>query len=887
MWYTLSTKEVERQMQTNIEFGLNEKQVEDKQNKFGLNKLEEKKKESIIIKFVKQFNDFMIIILIIASIISAVVAKLEGSNDYFDSIIIIAIVVFNAIMGLVQEAKAEKSLEALKKMTAPTCKVKRDGKICTIKSEQIVPGDIVLLEAGNYVPADCRLISSSNLKIEESSLTGETVPVLKDANCMLKEKTALGDMVNMAFSTTIVVNGHGEAIVTETGMNTKVGKIAKMIITNEAPETPIQKKLGEVGKTLGIACLGICLLIFIIGLLKKIEPIEMFMTSVGLAVAAIPEGLPAIVTIMLSIGVTKMAKKNSIIRKLPAVETLGSSSVICSDKTGTLTQNKMQVTKIANINGETNDKEYIKWLIGMTTMCTDVEISRENGKIELTGEPTEKAIVNKALDEGQNKIELYNVMKRVKDIPFDSSRKMMTTIHKIPTGYRVITKGAPDILLKRCNKVYENGNVTTLDYSKTKLIENQNNKMADEALRVLGIAYLDIPSLPSKIDSENIEKNLIFIGLIGMIDPPREGVKEAVTTCKKAGIKTVMITGDHIITAKAIAKDLGILRGSDLAITGEELDKIPQSILQKNIMDYSVFARVTPEHKVRIVKAYQSTGAVVAMTGDGVNDAPALKNADIGIAMGKNGTDVAKNAADMVLTDDNFVTIVEAVKQGRNIFDNIKKAVHFLIATNIGEIVTIFLGLLLGLKSPLLAIQLLWINLVTDSLPAIALGLEKPEADIMNKKPRDNKKGIFADGLWQKIIAEGIMLGALTLVAFSLGNYLYGIEVARTMAFVSLGLLELIHSFNIKSDESIFKVGLFENKYLMGAFILGAILQVVVVVIPSVAEIFKLVPLTQTQWLYTFGISILPLIIIELQKMFDKTDSKFENKGILVKRASV
>lgn len=872
MWYTLSTKEVEKQMQTNIEFGLNEKQVEDKQNKFGLNKLEEKKKESIVIKFIKQFNDFMIIILIIASIISAVVARLEGSNDYFDSIIIIAIVVFNAIMGLVQEAKAEKSLEALKKMTAPTCRVKRNGKISTIKSEQIVPGDIVLLEAGNYVPADCRLISSSNLKIEESSLTGETVPVLKDANCVLKEKTALGDMVNMAFSTTIVVNGHGEAIVTDTGMNTKVGKIAKMIITNEAPETPIQKKLGEVGKSLGIACLGICLLIFVIGLLKKIEPIEMFMTSVGLAVAAIPEGLPAIVTIMLSIGVTKMAKKNSIIRKLPAVETLGSSSVICSDKTGTLTQNKMQVTKIANINGETNDKEYIKWLMGMATMCTDVEISRENGKIELTGEPTEKAIVNKALDEGQNKNELYNVMKRVKDIPFDSSRKMMTTIHKMPNGYRVITKGAPDVLLKRCNKVYDNGNVTTLDYSKTKLIENQNNKMADEALRVLAIAYLDIPNLPSKIDTETVEKNLIFIGLIGMIDPPREGVKEAVATCKKAGIKTVMITGDHIITAKAIAKDLGILRGSDLAITGEELDKIPQAVLQRNIMNYSVFARVTPEHKVRIVKAYQSTGAVVAMTGDGVNDAPALKNADIGIAMGKNGTDVAKNAADMVLTDDNFVTIVEAVKQGRNIFDNIKKAVHFLIATNIGEIVTIFLGLILGLKSPLLAIQLLWINLVTDSLPAIALGLEKPETDIMNKKPRNSKKGIFADGLWQRIITEGTMLGILTLVAFSVGNYLYDIEVGRTMAFVSLGLLELVHSFNIKSEESIFKVGLFENKYLLGAFILGALLQIVVVVIPSVAEVFKLVPLTQVQWMYTFGISILPLVIMEIQKVFNKIE---------------
>lgn len=872
MWYTLSTKEVEKQMQTNIEFGLNEKQVEDKQNKFGLNKLEEKKRESIVIKFIKQFNDFMIIILIIASIISAVVARLEGSNDYFDSIIIIAIVVFNAIMGLVQEAKAEKSLEALKKMTAPTCRVKRNGKISTIKSEQIVPGDIVLLEAGNYVPADCRLISSSNLKIEESSLTGETVPVLKEANSILKEKTALGDMVNMAFSTTIVVNGHGEAIVTDIGMNTKVGKIAKMIITNEAPETPIQKKLEEVGKSLGIACLGICLLIFVIGLLKKIEPIEMFMTSVGLAVAAIPEGLPAIVTIMLSIGVTKMARKNSIIRKLPAVETLGSSSVICSDKTGTLTQNKMQVTKIANINGETNDKEYIKWLMGMATMCTDVEISKENGKMELTGEPTEKAIVSKALDEGQNKNELYNVMKRVKDIPFDSSRKMMTTIHKMPNGYRVITKGAPDVLLKRCNKVYDNGNVTTLDYSKTKLIENQNNKMADEALRVLAIAYLDIPSLPSKIDTETVEKNLIFIGLIGMIDPPREGVKEAVATCKKAGIKTVMITGDHIITAKAIAKDLGILRGSDLAITGEELDKIPQAVLQRNIMNYSVFARVTPEHKVRIVKAYQSTGAVVAMTGDGVNDAPALKNADIGIAMGKNGTDVAKNAADMVLTDDNFVTIVEAVKQGRNIFDNIKKAVHFLIATNIGEIVTIFLGLVLGLKSPLLAIQLLWINLVTDSLPAIALGLEKPEADIMDKKPRDSKKGIFADGLWQRIITEGTMLGILTLVAFSVGNYLYDIEVGRTMAFVSLGLLELVHSFNIKSEESIFKVGLFENKYLMGAFILGVILQIVVVVIPSVAEVFKLVPLTQVQWMYTFGISILPLVIMEIQKAFNKIE---------------
>ena len=676
----------------------------------------------------------------------------------------------------------------------------------------------------------------------------------------------------MLFSSSLITYGRGRGIVVATGMNTEVGKIADLLETAGNKQTPLQEKLDDFGKKLGIAIVFLAGFIFALEVFRGKDLMNSFMFAIAIAVAAIPEALTSIVTIVLASGTNIMAKKQSIIRKLPAVETLGSSSVICSDKTGTLTQNKMQVTKIANINGETNDKEYIKWLMGMATMCTDVEISKENGKMELTGEPTEKAIVSKALDEGQNKNELYNVMKRVKDIPFDSSRKMMTTIHKMPNGYRVITKGAPDVLLKRCNKVYDNGNVTTLDYSKTKLIENQNNKMADEALRVLAIAYLDIPNLPSKIDTETVEKNLIFIGLIGMIDPPREGVKEAVATCKKAGIKTVMITGDHIITAKAIAKDLGILRGSDLAVTGEELDKIPQSILQKNIMNYSVFARVTPEHKVRIVKAYQSTGAVVAMTGDGVNDAPALKNADIGIAMGKNGTDVAKNAADMVLTDDNFVTIVEAVKQGRNIFDNIKKAVHFLIATNIGEIVTIFLGLVLGLKSPLLAIQLLWINLVTDSLPAIALGLEKPETDIMNKKPRDSKKGIFADGLWQRIITEGTMLGILTLVAFSVGNYLYDIEVGRTMAFVSLGLLELVHSFNIKSEESIFKVGLFENKYLLGAFILGALLQIVVVVIPSVAEVFKLVPLTQVQWMYTFGISILPLVIMEIQKAFNKIE---------------
>ena len=872
MWQSFNINEVARKLRTNLNYGLSREEAESRHNKHGPNKLDEQKKENILIRFLKQFQDFMIIILLVAALISAGVSFFQGQNDYIDSIIIVAIVVLNAIMGLVQEAKAEKSLEALKDMSAPVARVRRDGKVITVKGTEVVPGDIVLLEAGNFVPADCRLINSYNLKIEESSLTGETVPVTKDANVLLDEKAALGDTVNMAFANTIVVNGHGEAIVTDIGMNTKVGQIAKMIITNESPETPIQKKLGEVGKTLGMGCLAICAFIFVIGILKKIEPIEMFMTSVGLAVAAIPEGLPAIVTIMLSIGVTRMARKNTIIRKLPAVETLGSSSVICSDKTGTLTQNKMQVTKVMDIRGECLNFQK-NLVLELGSMCTDVE-----GDV---GEPTELAIVNAAKEQGKYKERLYQAFNRISDIPFDSERKMMSTIHRISNKeetyeiqeilnnnyeYITITKGAPDVLLKHCNKYFLNGQIHNLsDFDKQK-IEKINSNMAENALRVIAVAYCLLNEIPRNMNSENVENNLIFVGLIGMIDPPREGVKEAVHTCKKAGIKTVMITGDHILTAKAIAKDLGILGNNDLAITGQELDMINQKTLEKNIMKYSVFARVSPEHKVRIVEAFQKTGAVVAMTGDGVNDAPALKKADIGIAMGKNGTDVAKNAADMILADDNFVTIVEAVKQGRNIFENIKKAVHFLIATNIGEIVTIFMGLVLGLKSPLLAIQLLWVNLVTDSLPAIAIGLESPDKDIMNKKPRNNRKSIFADGLWGKIIVEGVMLGMLTLVTFSIGNNLYGLEVGRTMAFVAIAMLELIHSFNVKSDESIFKVGLFENKYLIGAFVLGALLQIVVVMVPVFANVFGLVPLTGTQWIYTLGISILPLIIMEAQK---------------------
>ena len=802
----------------------------------------------------------MIITLIIAAIISAVVSKMNGESDYIDSIIIIAIVIFNAVMGLVQEQKAEKSLEALKKMSAPTAKVKRSGKVVEIESENVVPGDIVILETGSFIPADCRLINSYNLKIEESSLTGENVPEEKDATRILNLNTPMGDICNMAYATTIVVNGHGEAVVTETGMNTKVGKIAGMIIEDEAPETPIQKKLGEVGKILAITCIIICVLIFIIGVFKKIPIVEMFMTSVGLAVAAIPEGLPAIVTIMLSIGVTKMAKRNSIIRKLPAVETLGSSTVICSDKTGTLTQNKMTVVQVCNINGRASEEEQ-KFIMELGTMCTDTEEQYS----ESIGEPTEVAITNFAIKNNLRKFELYEKMPRINDIPFDSTRKMMTTIHKIGKKYRIITKGAPDVLIKRCTKCYNNGSISSI-YSKEESIKYQNNEMSEKALRVIAVAYRDVDNLPVNTTADAIENDLIFVGLIGMIDPPREGVKEAVRTCRKAGIKTVMITGDHLQTAKAIAKELGILRKGDLAVAGDELEKISDQELERNIMKYSVFARVTPEHKVRIVKAFRNAGQIVAMTGDGVNDAPALKNADIGIAMGKGGTDVAKNAADMILTDDNFVTIVDAVRQGRNIYDNIKKAVHFLIATNIGEIVTIFVGLLMGIKSPLLAIQLLWINLVTDSLPAIALGLEKEEENIMNRLPRSPKKSLFADGLWWKIIIEGSMLGMFTLLAFSIGNKLYSIEVGRTMAFLSLGILELVHSFNIKSEESIFKTGLLENKYLVGAFLLGTLLQVIVVLIRPLATIFEVVPLNGIQWLYTILISFAPLAIIELQK---------------------
>ena len=613
-----------------------------------------------------------------------------------------------------------------------------------------------------------------------------------------------------------------------------------------------KKDYGEVGKKIGITALIICVLVFIIGVLKKIPTMEIFMTSVGLAVAAIPEGLTVVVTIVLSIGITKMARKNSIIRKLPAVETLGSSTVIASDKTGTLTQNKMQV--IETIGMYENN---ISQILEFGAMCTDCEVY-EN-KVE--GEPTEKAIVEAAI-----KNKKYNTsLQRIADVPFDSNRKMMTTIHKAGNRFLVITKGAPDVLIRRCTDYVRNQKSYQMTKSDISFIENQNEQMAKQALRVIAVGYKFLNTLPNKVDIK-IENELTFCGLIGMKDPPREGVKEAILECKRAGIRTVMITGDHILTAVAIAKEIGILKLGDAAITGKQIDEMSEKEFQRNIMQYSVFARVSPEHKVKIVKAFQSQGNVVAMTGDGVNDAPALKNADIGIAMGQNGTDVAKNASDMILTDDNFITIIEAVKEGRHIYENIKKTVHFSIATNVGEIVAMLMGLLLGMDTPFVAIQLLWINLVTDSLPGIALGLEPMDADIMRKRPKKINESLFADGLWGKIIIEGIMIGVITLFTFNLGTNLYGLQVGRTMAFFVLSSLELVHSFNIRSESSIFKVGLFSNMYLVGATIVGIVLQTIVIINPTISRIFDSVQLNQTQWFFIAIISTIPLIIIELQK---------------------
>lgn len=848
--------------------GLTTQQVEQNRKQFGENKLREKKKTPIWVRFLAQWKDFMILTLIAAACISAFVSYLEGNPDYVDAIIIFLIIFLNSILGVVQEVKAEKSIEALKKLTSPMATVRREGKMESIPAEELVPGDIMILDAGCQIPADGRLISSVNLKVEESSLTGESNSVLKEADVILKPDTVIAERKNLVFATTLVTYGKAEAIVTSTGMHTEVGKIAQMIMEDESPKTPLQIRLADTGKMLGIAALIICLVIFLIGIINKREILPMFMTSVSLAVAAIPEGLPAIVTIILSLGVTKMAKKHAVIRRIPAVETLGSATVICSDKTGTLTQNRMSIQKVADSEKELEFLEPVsKKILQYGIFCNDskVQIKNRNSEIEVIGEPTDNAFFYKAYQVG---IPVMHGKKRVYELPFDSKRKRMTVVYRNKTGeYLTITKGAIDFLMPLCSSYEKEGEIVPLTETVRKRILKQNENYAKEALRILGVSYKITKTLPAE---SQLEKNLVFLGMAGMIDPPRPEVKDAVELCKKAGIRPVMITGDHPATAFAIAKKLNIAKSSQEVITGKELSEKFLKHQEQEIYRYRVFARVSPENKVQIVKAFQKKGDVVAMTGDGINDAPALKVADIGCAMGETGTDVAKSAADMILTDDNFSTIVESVRQGRGIYENIRKSVHFLLSCNIGEIITIFFAIMFGLPTPLLAVQLLWVNLVTDSLPAIALGMEPTEKEIMSKKPIPRNQSIFSGGLMASILMEGIMIGFLSLLAFVLGNNLYGLVVGRTMAFSVLSLSQLVHCINVRSEYSLLHVGLFSNIRLLFSVVLCSALQICVVSVQGLNHIFSVSHLNGRQWLLVFLLSILPFFLVEMQKRWNR-----------------
>ena len=871
-WQRLSGSEVLDKFKVTKERGLSNSVANKKLEANGKNSLVEKKKKSILLRFLNQFSDFMVIILLIAACISIVTSIIEGDTDYIDAIIILSIVVVNAIIGVVQECKAEKAIEALKKLSSPKAEVIRNSRKISILSENLVPGDIIVLSTGSLVPADCRLLETYNFKVEESSLTGESSAVLKDADVICSPNVSLAEMRNMAFSGSTVSSGRAIAIVVETGMNTQVGKIAHMINTEDSPQTPLQLKLQKMSQYLGTGALIACLIIFILGLFQKIPPLEMFMLSISLAVAAIPEGLPAVVTIVLAMGVRRMAMNRAIIRKLPAVETLGSANVICSDKTGTLTQNKMTVTTLADYNGKVNfSSSKGSEILELASLCNNATLENKKGAFKSKGDPTETSIILAAAKVGKFKYDLDKMFVREREIPFDSSRKLMTTIHKLNNGkYRIITKGAPDILLNKASN-YSDGKLNNTIKNN---ILKENEKMAQEALRVIAVCYKDVDRIPSSIS--DIESNLTFVGLIGMIDPPRPQVKRAVKECLKAGIKPVMITGDHIVTAKAIASEIGIFRHGDKSMTGEQLQKISQRELERDIFKYSVFARVSPEHKVRIVKAFQKNKAVVAMTGDGVNDAPALKAADIGCAMGLTGTDVAKGAADMILTDDNFSTIVEAVKQGRGIFDNIKKTIHFLLSSNIGEIITVMTAFLLRLPTPLLAIQLLWVNLVTDSFPALALGVEPVDEDIMSQKPIGVNEGLFSSKIWRRIALEGAFIGGISILAFTIGRVFFdkGFDpfIGRTMAFTVLSLSQIVHSFNVRSQESIFKTGVFGNPKMILSFIACFILQISVVSIESISTVFKTAQLNDIQWIIVLLLSFSPILLVEIEKLISKKE---------------
>ena len=872
--YSDSIDAVIASLDTDVSRGLSDAEVELRREKYGENKLREKKKKSLARRFFEQFKDVMIIILIIAAIISFVVACVEREpKEFFEPALILLIVVLNATMGVIQEAKAEKALDALKNMSAPHARVIRNGEQRIISASELVPGDIIHLEAGDFVPADARLVKSVSLKSEESALTGESVPAEKDAATDVKDGAPLGDRVNMVYSGCSITYGTATAVVTATGMDTEMGKIANLLSGEEDVQTPLQKKLADLGKYLGIVALAACAVVFVVGLFGSMKMMDVFMTAVSLAVSAIPEGLPAIVTIVLSIGVQRMVKKNAIIRRLPAVETLGSASVICSDKTGTLTMNRMTLVRLY-VDGEGESVEVTdaldersRELLRLATLCCDGSVSFADGKETHIGDPTETAIVLAAHKNGMTKEKLANAYPRVAELPFDSDRKLMSTVNMIDGKLVVITKGAVDMMESRC---------ISGDLERARII---NEEMSSSALRVLAVGYKVIDRLPEELTSEMLECGLTFIGLVGMIDPPRPEAKAAVATCREAGIKPIMITGDHVVTATAIAREIGIFTDGDLSLTGVELDAMSEDELDERLDKISVYARVSPENKIRIVKAWQKKGQVVSMTGDGVNDAPALKAADIGCAMGITGTDVAKGAADMTLTDDNFATIVDAVREGRGIYANIKKVVGFLLGTNIGEIITVLVAMLLWRTTPLLSMQLLLINLVTDSFPAIALGTEAVEKDIMTIPPKPKTEGIFANGLGIRVVLQGAMFGLLTLVGFAVGTGLplaeiFGGALARnesalaggqTLAFMVLAMCQIVQAYNMRSDRSLFAIGPFSNRNLNLAA-LGSTLVVALVLFTPIRVAFELVLLPWWMYLAGMGLSLVPLLVMELAK---------------------
>lgn len=886
-YYKKSIDEVQEELNVNLNKGLSSDEVEKRLAEYGENRLTAKAKKSLLTLFVEQFKSFMVLILLVAAAVSGVMGVLHNEG-LLDTYIILGILIVNAIIGVVQERKAESSLEALNKMSSPHSKVLRNGEVTEISAVEIVPGDIVVLDTGDIVPADLRLTEIANLKIQESSLTGESVPVLKNTKQLESdEDIPLGDRENMAFSTGMVTYGRGRGIVVATAMNTEVGKIADMLQHTESTETPMKQRLEQLGKVLGYAALAICALIFVVGILYGNPVLDMFMMAVSLAVAAIPEGLQVISTVVLAMGVQRLAKQNAIVRTLPSVESLGSATVICSDKTGTLTQNKMTVvegwTSNGNIDFKKTEQQLNKeeeTLVMAALLCTDAHLKiLDDGSTENSGDPTETAIVDVALKFGINKNEVEKRYNRVEEVPFDSERKRMATINKHPNGKLFVNvKGGLDEVLSVCTHLLvEGGEKRELTDKDIEDIKEQNNQMAQNALRVLAIAKKEIDNIPSEVTDESLENELTFVGMLGMIDPARPEVIEAVKKCRTAGIRPIMITGDHKVTAVAIAKEIGLFGDEDKAITGSELEKISDEELYRDVHKYSVYARVAPEHKVRIVKAWQFHGEIVSMTGDGVNDAPALKQADIGTAMGIVGTEVAKDASDVILTDDNFATIVLAVEEGRRIYDNILKSIQFLLSSNVGEVLLIFIASIFNLGNPLLPIHILWINLVTDSLPALALSVDPAEKDIMTRKPRKTQEGFFTKGMTWRVAYQGITIGLISLAAYLLGYHDGGQTLGQTMAFAVLAFAQLFHVRNLHSiRRSSFRTNIFKNKALIGGIIVSAVMMLAVLLFPPFMKAFKLTAMDSIHWIYVLGLSLVPIVIVELFKLFKINSFKDE-----------